>query len=61
MPFFAERGHRQVIAGYYDGPVEKIRDWMAAGAKVKGVVGVMYTTWQHNYDHLEEFAKIVRE
>ncbi len=61
LPFFAERGHRQVIAGYYDGPVEKVRDWMSAAAKVKGVVGVMYTTWQHNYDHIEEFAKLVRE
>jgi len=27
---------------------------------VKGVVGVMYTTWQQNYDHIEEFAKVVR-
>ena len=61
LPFFADRGHRQVVAGYYDGPVEQAREWMKSAAKVKGVVGVMYTTWVHNYDHLEEFAKIVRE
>jgi hypothetical protein len=28
---------------------------------VKGVVGVMYTTWQHKYDDLEAFAKFARE
>jgi hypothetical protein len=61
MPFFAERGHRQVIAGYYDGPVDQVKEWLKTGAKVKGVVGVMYTTWKNNFDHLEEFAKACRE
>jgi hypothetical protein len=32
-----------------------------SGAKVKGVVGIMYTTWQNNYTHIEEFAKYARE
>jgi hypothetical protein len=61
LPFFADRGHRQVLAGYYDGPVEQVKEWLKSGAKVKGVVGVMYTTWQGNYDHLEAFAKACRE
>jgi hypothetical protein len=61
LPFFADRGHRQVIAGYYDGPPQQVKEWMKSAAKVKGVVGVMYTTWQSNYTHLEEFAKFARE
>lgn len=61
LPFFADRGHKQVIAGYYDGDVEKIRDWLASAKKVQGVTGVMYTTWEHDYSQLERFAEIVRE
>lgn len=61
LRFFADRGHKQVIAGYYDGKPERVREWLASAAKVKGVVGVMYTTWRQNYDDLEEFAKLARE
>lgn len=60
LKFFAERGHRQVIAGYYDGPVEQVRQWLDAAGRVKGVVGVMYTTWQNKYDDLEKFAQLCR-
>lgn len=55
--FFADRGHEQVLAGYYDAPVEHIRDWLAASRGQK-VVGVMYTTWQDNFRDLEAFAKV---
>ena len=61
LPFFADRGHRQVIAGYYDAPPQQIKEWLKSASKVKGVVGVMYTTWQNKYDDLETFAKLVRE
>jgi hypothetical protein len=61
LKFFADRGHKQVIAGYYDGKVERAREWLASASKVPGVVGIMYTTWQHKYDDLEAFAKICRE
>ncbi len=61
LPFWADRGHRQVIAGFYDGPLENAREWMRSAAKVKGIVGVMYTTWNQDYSKLEEFAKAVRE
>jgi len=57
LRFFAGRGHRQVIAGYYDGAPSGIRPWLAAAAEVDGVVGVMYTTWRHDYDGLEAFAR----
>lgn len=61
LKFFADRGHKQVIAGYYDGRPEQVRQWKAAAAKVKGVVGIMYTTWERKYDDLEAFARICRE
>ena len=61
LKFFADRGHRQVLAGYYDAPPIEVKKWVESGAKVKGVVGIMYTTWQNNYTHIEEFAKFARE
>jgi len=61
LKFFADRGHRQVIAGYYDAKPEQIREWLKAARPLPGIVGVMYTTWQHKYDDLEEFARIAAE
>jgi hypothetical protein len=61
LKFFSDRGHRQVIAGYYDGPVAQAKDWLASAARVKGVLGIMYTTWQNNYENIEAFAKACRE
>jgi hypothetical protein len=60
LKFFADRGNKQIIAGYYDGDVGQIRDWLASANKVNGVIGVMYTTWQNKYDDLEAFAKLAR-
>lgn len=57
MPWFAQRGHRQILAGYYDGDPQSIRVWLEDAKGVPGVVGVMYTTWQNRYDDLEAFAK----
>lgn len=57
LPFFAGRGHSQVLAGYYDGPPDSIRKWQAAGNGLKGVNGAMYTTWQSNFSDLEKFAE----
>lgn len=56
---FADLGHRQILAGYYDGPVDRIDGWLEDAGQVKGVVGVMYTTWQRRYDDLEAFSKRV--
>jgi len=61
LRFFSERGHRQVIAGYYDAQPEQIREWLKAAKPFPGVVGVMYTTWQHKYDDLERFAQMAVE
>jgi hypothetical protein len=58
LQFFSGRGHRQVIAGYYDSKVERLKDHLAAAKDVPGVVGIMYTTWKRNYRDLETFAQI---
>lgn len=60
LKFFADRGNRQVIAGFYDGPLSDWQNWLNSAAKVKGIVGYMYTTWAGNYQHLEEFARMSR-
>lgn len=65
LAFFAARGHRQVLAGYYDQDVRRIRDWLGAATKATGdpartpgcVDGVMYTTWRNQYRDLEAFAE----
>jgi hypothetical protein len=57
LPFFAGRGHRQILAGYYDAPVERIERWMHSAAAVEGPSGVMYTTWRGDFSQLEAFAQ----
>ena len=57
LPFFAQRGHVQVLAGYYDAPPDRIRDWLAAGRNLNGIRGVMYTTWRGDFSQLETFAE----
>ncbi|MAE61127.1 MAG: hypothetical protein CMJ49_07205 [Planctomycetaceae bacterium] len=54
---FAQLGHRQILAGYYDVPVERIDGWLEDARKVEGVMGVIYTTWQQRYDDLEAFSR----
>jgi hypothetical protein len=54
---FADLGHRQVLAGYYDGPVPAITGWLRDGRGVSGIIGAMYTTWRRHYDDLEAFAR----
>jgi hypothetical protein len=58
LPFFAQRGHGQILAGYYDAPPDRIKTWLAAGdtKSSASIRGVMYTTWQSNFSDLEKFA-----
>ena len=60
LKFFADRGHRQVIAGYYDANPEQIRDWIGAASPHDGVEAVMYTTWRNDFSNLESFLKEAR-
>jgi hypothetical protein len=59
MRFFSERGHRQVIAGYYDGAPSQIAQWLDAGRQFPGILGGMYTTWASRYSDLEAFSAVV--
>ncbi len=62
LAFFNQRGHGQVIAGYYDDSQveERVKEWRAACRGKATVQAVMYATWVGNYDDLERFAKAVR-
>lgn len=60
LEFFADRGHRQVIAGYYDSAPGGIREWIQAAEPYEGVEAIMYTTWENNFRDMEEFFHIVR-
>ena len=61
LKFFSDRGHRQLIAGYYDQPLKMTRQWLEKATPVPGVIGVMYTTWKNNFTELEHFASMLDE
>lgn len=60
LKFFADRHHKQVIAGYYDGDLAHVTQWLDSADKVEGVTGIMYTTWQNDYSKIEPFAAMVK-
>lgn len=60
LKFFADRGHKYIIAGYYDGPVKQARDWLKTADGIPGCEGIMYTTWRSSYDDLEAFAQQIK-
>lgn len=64
LPFFADRGHQQILAGYYDVKPDdlatKTKAWLESGSKVQGVIGIMYTTWKNDFSQMETFAEVVR-
>jgi hypothetical protein len=64
LQWFASRGNAQVIAGFYDPP-----DHDGAGAArtelfeangIRGIKGLMYTTWRDDYSQLEAYAQAAR-
>ncbi len=58
LAFFAARGHRQILAGYYDADdLSGFTRWNAAARGVKGVDGFMYTTWERKYRLLEDYGR----
>ena len=61
LGFFADRGNQQILAGYYDGDPARIVPWMEKAGKVKGFVGVMYTTWRDDYSKLDAFMEQVKK
>jgi hypothetical protein len=59
LNFFATRGNRQIIAGFYDEPLENITFWLESARKVPNIDGFMYTTWKNDYSKLEEAARLL--
>lgn len=60
LKFFSDRGHHQILAGYYDAGPKQVNAWLDSAREVKGVDGVMYTTWQNRYDDLEAVADLLK-
>lgn len=54
--------HPQIIAGYYDKGDGALaaRTELAQAAGIRGVSGLMYTTWSDDYSQLERFAAAAR-
>jgi len=63
LAWFADRGHRQVVAGYYDSGdgASSAAAEVADAAGTAGLVGYMYTTWSDDYDELEAYAEAIFE
>jgi len=57
LPFFAGRGHEQVLAGFYDSSPQSIAGWLKTASSVSNAHHVMYTTWRNDFSQLEAFAK----
>lgn len=58
LKFFAERGHRQILAGYYDSTPLNAIPWLTAAQPVStSIQGIMYTTWERDYSQLEKFSQ----
>lgn len=60
LEHFAQRGHKQILAGYYDGDPKMIGPWLEDARGIQGIEGVMYTTWQGNFTHTREFLESAR-
>jgi hypothetical protein len=61
LAFFERRGHRQLIAGYYDvDDLSNFRTWDSAARNVKGVIGFIYTTWASRYGLLEKYGEAMK-
>jgi hypothetical protein len=61
LKFFADRGHEQLIAGYYDGDdLGNFNEWNAARKGIPRVTGFMYTTWEHKFNLLEKYGEAIK-
>jgi hypothetical protein len=57
--FFADRGLRQILSGYYDSDEDgaAIATWIENTKGVPGIVGAMYTTWEDKYEAMDAWAE----
>jgi hypothetical protein len=59
LRFFAQHGNHQIIAGFYDEPLENVSLWLETARGVPNIDGFMYTTWRSDYSKLEEAARLL--
>jgi len=60
--WFAKRGHKQMLAAYYDqDAVQSVNRWLGRTYKLGNVVGMSYTTWQKKYDDIPAFFKAIQD
>jgi hypothetical protein len=64
LKFFADRGHAQVLCGYYDknsreGVKKDVAMWLEAAKGIPNLTGICYTTWRGNYEFLEAYMEEV--
>ena len=60
--WFEQRGHKQIMCGYYDTPNLKanIARWMEMTEGVDNVIGIMYTNWSTGFDLMEEYFRLAK-
>jgi hypothetical protein len=59
LAHFDRLGFRTIGCGYYDvDSVDKAKDWIKSLARTEHACGIMYTTWNDDFDFLEDFAKV---
>jgi hypothetical protein len=61
LKWFADRGHIQLFAGYYDSDLSSFGKFLHDAQGIPRVTGFMYTTWQTKYGELEAFGKAMRD
>jgi hypothetical protein len=59
LEWFSSRGHRTLLAAYYDKLPERARDWLESARRSRGTIGIMYTSWYDRYEDLETHARHV--
>jgi hypothetical protein len=60
LPFFAKQGFPTLAAAYYDsGNLDATRDWLNLVRQTPGARGLMYTTWQNQYELLPATGQLL--
>jgi hypothetical protein len=57
LDYFSDKGFRQITAPFYDQDQNAIRRSKETSQGVPNFLGMMYTTWDVNYDYLEHHAR----
>ncbi len=62
LAFFDSLGMRTIGASYYDGDdLENITDWIGSLEQTPNAKGIIYTTWLHKYDLLDDYGDLVTQ